>query len=233
MTPLAQTYESLRSTHPAFDQALAQRWGQLPPDKIQQHIKRQLQHAGIPSSFRDTSFATLDPTWDPAAFSTAQAYAQQGEYGGKPGLLLVGPPGCGKTALSLAVLRQTVEQTKGRFSVCFWNVPQGLARIRQSFGDDQSQAGSILDVVYNRLVVLDDLGKQKMTEWVAEQFYTLIDRLWADGKQTVITTNLDVRRMGDQLDETLVSRILGMCHVVVLQEGDRRLQPKNTPRRKG
>ncbi len=63
----------------------------------------------------------------------------------------MGTPGNGKTSLAVAILRRTVEQTQGRYSVRFWNVPtgrvnenlcvNGMIRVRCSFQETSRQTG--------------------------------------------------------------------------------------------
>jgi DNA replication protein DnaC len=224
-------YEVPRGEAPAFAQLLQQRWERQPAPRLQQYIQQRLGEAGLPAAFRDCTFARLDPRLQPEAFPLCQAYAQAGEYQGKKGLLLLGQPGSGKTSLAVAILHHMVDQTRGRCSVQYWNVPRGLSRLRAQVDARAAERESVRDLLHHRLVVLDDLGQPRMTEWVAEQFYQLIDGLWAEERAVVVTTHLTPAELQERLDEAVVSRLLGMCHRVRLQGKDLRLGVPATPPR--
>ena len=197
-------------------------WARLSPEEIQERVHHQLRQADLPLGYRRCTFDTLDPSQDPEVFQICRQYAEQGEYQGKKGLILAGTPGNGKTSLAIAILRHTAQRTQGRYGVRFWNVPTGLAQLRRQIDHPDPQADSILSLTHNRLLVLDDLGKQKMSEWVGEQFYLLLNTLCAQGKQVVITTNLAPSRLFQCLDPALVSRLSNLCHPVTLKGADRR-----------
>lgn len=201
-------------------------WRNPHPEAIQRQLQRCLQEAEIPPRYAATSFETLDPHLHPEAFQACREFATTGAYQGQQGLLLIGPPGTGKTALAIATLRQVAIRHQGLGGVHFWNVPCGLEEIRRSINRPESLPVSILDLQCNRLLVLDDLGQQKMSEWVLEQFFTLIDHLWTQNKQFVVTTNLSQERFVGGLNGALVSRLLGMCHELVLEGPDQRLRQR-------
>jgi DNA replication protein DnaC len=69
---------------------------------------------------------------------------------------------------------------------------------------------------FNRLVAVDllhleDLGTEKRTDWVLEQLYSLINERYEQQRSIMVTTNLGVKDLEDQIGARTVSRIVEMC----------------------
>ena len=107
--------------------------------------------------------------------------------------ILGGPNGCGKTHLAAAALKKSLEM--GRAGV-FILVPELLQQIR-----DNLENGGACDIERIAkdvdILVLDDFGSERTTDWVGERLFMLIDHRYTHRKQTIITTNAE---NADQLD---------------------------------
>jgi DNA replication protein DnaC len=105
------------------------------------------------------------------------------------GLWFDGPVGTGKT--SLAILVAKAAEDAGR-TYAVYPVPRLLAEIKRTFDRDASDSymGFFRRLCTVDLLVLDDLGAEKQTEWVLEQLYSIVNERWQDRRSIVVTTNL-------------------------------------------
>jgi DNA replication protein DnaC len=137
-----------------------------------------------------------------------------------PSLLLLGSTGTGKTFQTWGAVR-ALAVSGVKFTR--WQVSTAAdiyATMRPRHGVDS-------EAVFERfahapLLVLDDLGAAKPTEWNEEVNYRLINHRYERGLSTLITTNLGGAMLRDTLGVRVVSRINEMCRQVVLAGGDRR-----------
>jgi DNA replication protein DnaC len=147
--------------------------------------------SGIGRRFREVSFER-EPvvSLDPIVLRRVRAFVRSihGNLEAGRGLWFDGPVGTGKT--SLAVLVAKAASDAGR-SFAVYPVPMLLAEIKRTYDRDSSD--SYLSV-FRRLcsvdvLVLDDLGVEKQTEWVLEQLYSIVNERWQDRRSIVVTTN--------------------------------------------
>ena len=102
------------------------------------------------------------------------------------------------------------------------NVPELLERIRRSF-NAPTQSENFDDLADTpQLLVLDDLGAEKPSDWVRERLYTIINRRYEHCRPTIVTSNLTIDQLAKQVGSRVASRLCELCEVVELQGTDRR-----------
>ena len=157
-----------------------------------------------------------------------------------PGLLLTGSVGVGKTHLAAGIIRALVE--KLGIEARFVDVRELLDRLRSSYGDDAREShGQILYPILSAdLVVIDELGAARPSDWVFETIELLIGGLYNRMAPVVVTTNLAnlapganaggneyaraVRQetLGDRIGARMWSRLQQMCISVDMTGPDQR-----------
>jgi len=107
------------------------------------------------------------------------------------GLLLEGQPGVGKTHIAVAVLKQAIQTTGARG--LFYDIRDLLRVIRSTY--DPSTRTTELDVLrpvmQADLLVLDDLGAEKTSEWVEETMNLIVNTRYNEKRLTIFTTNYE------------------------------------------
>lgn len=165
-------------------------------------IERMQQRAGMGNRERRKTFADLEQTPDNyAAIMTAKEYAQSyidREARRKPSLFICGDLGTGKTHLAAAMANAIIEQ--GR-PVKYATFSQMTQEIRAAFYAESKETEAETARKYKTapLLFLDDLGKEKATEWSTAQLFALIDDRYNNGRPTVITSNYTLDELTDKL----------------------------------
>ena len=169
---------------------------------------------GIPKRFRGVSFERRPVCdLDPFVLRHVGTFIERIDHNLNEGrgLWFTGDVGTGKT--SLAMLVSQAAERAGR-SVAIYPVARLLAEIKETY---DREAGDSYMGLFRRLssvdlLHLDDLGAEKRTEWVLEQFYSLVNERWQDQRSIVVTTNSwDMAELREELGVRTVSRLTEIC----------------------
>ena len=134
-------------------------------------------------------------------------------------LVLTGKNGCGKSHLLEAIGREMLAADR---LVRYEYVPVLLDNLRATYDDDADVKFAERWAMYGRaqVLLLDDLGAEKPSEWAAEKITALVEERYRSEKLLVAATNLTFDRMADQLGPRIADRLwdegTGKVHTVMM-----------------
>jgi DNA replication protein DnaC len=186
----------------------------------------------IPRRYEECSLGNYQPANNNSSQLQAFNYAYRlvREYPSVDrGLLFMGTCGVGKTHLSVAILHELIEK-KG-VSCLFYEFGSLLKEIQNSYNpiSQTSESKVLTPIIEAEVLVLDELGASKPTDWVRDTMMHVINTRYNDRRLTIFTTNYLDKRSTER-DETLEdrigvrqrSRLFEMCKTVQIEGEDYR-----------
>jgi DNA replication protein DnaC len=150
------------------------------------------------------------------------------------GLMLIGPPGIGKTHIAVSVLRNAIARTAARG--LYYDTRALLKDIRSTYNPltHTAEMDVIRPVMEAEILVLDDLGAERLTDWVEETMSLIVNTRYNERRPTIFTSNYEdipaeegemnslILRVGFRLH----SRLKEMCEFLEYDGPDyRQLEP--------
>jgi len=212
---------------------------------MEERAGRVMERARIPKRYEHCDFESYvtdladGKTWTShhaQSLKQAKFLAQRfvADYPGatEKGLLLMGPSGIGKTHLAVAALKELLR--RGHQGL-FCDYRELLKEIQASYNPaSETTEMAILDPVRNaEILVLDDLGASKPSDWVRDVVAIVLNSRYNDQRTTIITTNyLDAaaekeaslpngrkivnrqETLADRIGDRMRSRLFEMCRTV-------------------
>lgn len=220
------------------------------PDSSAERLRRIWTSYNIPPRLINARLNNYYPQNDQqlSALQRCCAYANDGleNIMNGCGLFFEGPVGTGKTHLAVATVYEIVARNVMHFGnqglkretsvyghqyyegiQCFFaSVVELLDAIRSSYHEGREGYrkfhGMIMRARNDELVILDDLGAEKPTDWVEEQLYGLIDYRYRNKLCTFFTTNCSIKTLKNNLGAHTVSRIMEMSQGILVTGPDYR-----------
>jgi DNA replication protein DnaC len=199
-------------------------------------IPRRYEHCELASY--TTDFPGAHPSLAFAHLS-ASKFAQEYDPGDGTGLLIIGKIGTGKTHLAVGITKELI-LNKG-ISCMFYDYRELLKEIQNSYNATvQTTELDVLRPIFETdVLVLDELGAVKPTEWVWDTVSLILNTRYNDNRTTIITTNFEDQpaagaggsisparaasrseTLGDRIGERMRSRLHEMCRVIKMEGED-------------
>lgn len=193
-------------------------------ERAQRAVERRFSRAGIPERYKDKKVADCTVNeLNEKAVKLAKYITDNVE-----GAYFYGANGTGKTLL--ASLIAISKMNKGE-QVLFISVPELMAEMRNAMHNGEEV--DKLDIAKaTDCLILDDLGSERMTEWVGSQIFRILDYRLNHSLQTIITSNYSPTEIAKRLASNdhddvqgrrIMSRIYGLCKVAKIDGKDGRL----------
>lgn len=193
-------------------------------------IERLIGQSGMGERFKRRTFDTYKCSTDKQrkCFDKAKEYAEHfDEYfrAGK-GLFMAGSIGTGKTHLAAAI---SLSLLSNGVPVIFRTAIDMFLDIKRSFTGEISEIEVVNEYKNAHLLVIDDLGKERMTEWAAATLYGIINARYENMLPTIITTNFTnddlLRSLGDEPTraQAILSRLMETSAYISMKWDDYRV----------
>jgi len=137
-----------------------------------------------------------------------------------------GPVGVGKSVLAASIAKVYIKEGG---NIKWINYPDFIQKLRYAVTDNVS--GSFREVedsvrYYDGVLFIDDLGAERLTDFVKEVTYRVLNTRELSMLPTVITSNFSLDQIDKIIDPRVSSRLVGMCRIVHLTGDDLRLKSK-------
>jgi DNA replication protein DnaC len=197
-----------------------------------------MEEAKIPARYAHCELEGFDFTsqWRNASLekakSIAERYAREFPPSKPFGLLFMGPTGVGKTHLAVGILRQLIREKS--IHCLFRTFPDLLKEIQMSYSPVAmtSELSLLQPVLDAEVLMLDELGAQKPSDWIRETVGYILNYRYVENKVTILTTNYldqeDLKSsrksvsysLTERIGEPMRSRLYEMCKTVEMQGED-------------
>ena len=182
----------------------------------QNYIGRKLQEMNLENFYFDSS--------NKYVLDVVNDYINKNKDTMKPdSLIIMGKSDVGKTHLAAAIANKLIENDK---IVLMERLTNLLDRIRETYENNTKSENELIEIYSNAdMLIIDDLGTEKISNWALEKLYTIIQNRYENGLPIIITTRFNKRGLIERfsyskdsdLVDAMISKLYQMCFGILLK----------------
>lgn len=164
--------------------------------------------------FKESSLETFIPrSGAEQVYKFAKLYVNEFDSWEEESLIFWGVPGNGKSHLAAAIANDL--DSKGKI-VVFISMPDLLEKIRGTFNKNSSESEEQIMKALHAcdLLIIDDIGAEKVTEWVEEIIFRIVDGRYRKKKPILATSNLQPKLLAGKIGERSYDRLTEMSQTI-------------------
>ena len=217
---------------PPYEVRIQQEIDKLNLNNKKSQLQKLLDYSNLGERFFEKNFESYQVNNNnKKAFETAKKFISNFDIANKrgTGIIFYGPYGVGKTHLACSIANELIKMQK---SVIFGSTIKLFGIIKKSYNNeiDENESKIISEFINCDVLIIDDLGKEKPSEWVLEKLYYIINERYEHNKPIIITTNFSENQLIDiftvgknkSLIEAIMSRLNEICLTVRIFDNDYR-----------
>ena len=217
---------------PPYEVRLQQEIDKLNINNKKSKLQKLLNYSNLGEKFFEKNFESYQVNNNNVkAFETAKKFISNFEIADKrgTGIIFYGPYGVGKTHLACSIANELIKMQK---SVIFGSTIKLFGIIKKSYNNEieENESKIISRFINCDVLIIDDLGKEKPSEWVLEKLYYIINERYEHNKPIIITTNFSENQLIDIFSfgknkssiKAIMSRLNEICLTVKIFDNDYR-----------
>lgn len=182
--------------------------------KAMERIERLRNNSLIDDKLRNVRLSTFERNADnQKAYQSAEVYVRKFDemYANRQGILFWGPVGTGKSYTAACIANELMERMIPVIMTSFVKILQNIQ------GNQEEEKVFMNRMNDAQLLIIDDLGTERNTDYALEKVYNIIDSRYRAGKPLILTTNMTLKEMQETTDiryKRIYDRIFEMCFPV-------------------
>lgn len=188
--------------------------------KLAGEAQRLKESSNLGARFMNRTFGNFEVRRDPNMYNSCLAYSNREKLfeDNRNSLLIFGGVGTGKTHMAASIANALIDRG---IPVLFGTFSDHLEHIREEF-DHTGLRKYLSQMKSTPMLVLDDLGKEKKTEWSQQILFDVINYRYEHKLPFIITTNFDEKQLANYIGGSIYSRMCEMCTAVTSGSKDYR-----------